>query len=251
MLPFFKDARYMKENGNPILVLYRPQMFKKIEKFIARWNYLAQENGFEKIVFIFQSISMIKEKPEYMQFFDYGLEFQPGYNEFINNKKKNYGFDMIRGKIAFFLQKKIGIYFSVNNMITKLSHKAVKEKYSYIKMNQDILNNIPLNEKMIPGAMVDWDNTPRYGRKGKIYSGSTPELFADFLGKQIDKAKNVYKKNAIFVFAWNEWGEGGYLEPDKTYGNRYLEKILEVLKNNDEFEIPDPKDNSNITIGLD
>lgn len=33
----------------------------------------------------------------------------------------------------------------------------------------------------------------------------------------------------MYINAWNEWGEGTYLEPDEYYGYQYLEVIKEAL----------------------
>lgn len=35
-------------------------------------------------------------------------------------------------------------------------------------------------------------------------------------------------KEFIFLMAWNEWGEGSYLEPDTEYKYGYLEAIKKI-----------------------
>ena len=35
---------------------------------------------------------------------------------------------------------------------------------------------------------------------------------------------DVYKRQ-VFLSAWNEWGEGNYMEPDLKWGHGYLEAL--------------------------
>ena len=53
--------------------------------------------------------------------------------------------------------------------------------------------------------------------------------------EQIKRAKEVYHKDMIFMYAWNEWAEGGYLEPDVRAGFGNLEAIRDALLENGEF----------------
>ena len=34
----------------------------------------------------------------------------------------------------------------------------------------------------------------------------------------------------VFLSAWNEWGEGNYMEPDLKWGHGYLEALKSVVK---------------------
>jgi len=86
-----------------------------------------------------------------------------------------------------------------------------------------------------------WDSSPRtvpsegYDNIGypfcNIIHDSTPELFEEFLksAKKFSDSKEWCK--VITIFAWNEWTEGGYLEPDDEYGYRRLEAIKRVFSN--------------------
>ena len=49
--------------------------------------------------------------------------------------------------------------------------------------------------------------------------------------QEVDIVKSIYKQDMIFLFAWNEWSEGGYLEPDDKYQYAYLEAIRDIIKN--------------------
>ena len=78
--------------------------------------------------------------------------------------------------------------------------------------------------------MPNWDRTPRSGRKSRIYTNSTPEVF----GEQIDLALDLIKdKNPehkiLFLMSWNEWAEGNYVEPDMRYGHGFLNILKEKL----------------------
>ena len=68
-----------------------------------------------------------------------------------------------------------------------------------------------------------------------MYIGASPDKFKKYLSAQIKRTKEVYKKDLLFIFAWNEWGEGGYLEPDEENGYGYLEAVRDALKENGEF----------------
>jgi hypothetical protein len=85
-----------------------------------------------------------------------------------------------------------------------------------------------------PCCFTDWDNTARRGRHAIVMVDSTPERFREQLALM---ARGVFHKDreerVIFINAWNEWAEGMYLEPDRSFGHGYLHAVASVLEDID------------------
>ena len=231
MLPFFKDPRYITENNKPFLVIYAPHFIRKISKMLDLWTDMARRNGFEGLTYIYQSAAACLSENWDRSRFDYGVEMNPGYAKISQS-----GTDMFKIRLtryARYIKSRLGIRKSLS--IRKKSDKVTVLDYDSVW--ERILALHPRYPHMIPGAFVDWDNTPRYKGQGYLYQGASPEKFKEYFRRLLLKTEKEYKTDKIFVFAWNEWAEGGYLEPDKRYGYGYLEAIEECLE---EFQKKEP-----------
>ncbi len=76
---------------------------------------------------------------------------------------------------------------------------------------------------------TSWDSRPRHGKRAAVIFGKTPELFRTLCRnslKYVDRRLNM-----VIIEAWNEWGEGSFLEPDRDSGFAYLDVVREVFTN--------------------
>lgn len=250
LLNYFKDKRYMKKDNKPVLSIYNPISIepKRLKYMVRRWNQLAKENGFEGISFLYLCAeSMCFMGKEHSRYFDYGVEYEPSYVEFLEQNQFRW---KMRYKTSYFIEKVLKAFPVIRKIKRKLCGTgkteegiAEKEKISGVKVVKDYdeewnkVLNIQHNDysKFIPGGFVDWDNTPRRGNLGKVVLGATPEKFQSYLEKLIHRARTIYQSDTIVLFAWNEWSEGGYLEPDEKWGDAYLKAIKNALVNTGEW----------------
>lgn len=234
LLPFFQDERYIRVKERPLFIIYRPEVIPCLNDMLDCWNTLARQNGLPGLCFAYQSndFDLIKGRDDSR--FDYDIEFQPGFTEGAMKGRKLATLRSMRRSMAHFLEKHSGIDLYRFKLI-RPSQKAGANLHDYDEIWKNILKTGPMGPKNIPGAFVGWDNSPRYGEKGSIYMGNTPEKFEKYMTSQVRRARNVYHSDMLFLYAWNEWAEGGYLEPDEANGYRYLEAVRRSLELNNEL----------------
>jgi hypothetical protein len=222
LLEFFKDERYIKVDGKPMMIIYNPLGVKEFPEMMKLWQQLARENGLPGISFLHQQNQFDHRKEYGGDLYDYGIEFQ------MNKAVLQF----TRTSITFAFQRVLN---RIADVFPFLRCKITTMHYSYDSIWKIILNTTPMDETWIPGAFVDWDNTPRRKNRGQVCTNVTPEKFKKYLTIQIKRTRDIYNKDYLFMFAWNEWGESGYLEPDAKYGYQMLEAVRDALNENNEF----------------
>lgn len=217
LLDFFKDERYIKFNNKPVFIIYKPELIDCFIEMENLFSKMAKDNGFDGICFIYQNYTGNSASEEIKNKFDYRITYEPQYSMIEN-----------RNRIKQFFIKQ---FHAINKLLNKFNIQINRPEgivhYDYKELI-DISINRKYSNKCIPCIFTDWDNTPRRKNKGSVVdNGGNPELFDYYLNSINKKVLNKeFSTEYVFAFAWNEWGEGGYLEPDEK--NQC--KLLEICK---------------------
>lgn len=200
---FFDDERYIKKDGAPVLLIYRLGLIECAKEMFKLWNELAIKDGFPGIHLV--SVNELpSENPYIKAIAQYGQYTR--YNGML--------WRVLVGKIRGVLKKQVA------NRAIILDYKKVWEGMMHKRYNTDL--------PVYPGGFVKYDETPRRGKNACYIKNATPSLFAECFEKQLSRA-NKRKCDFMFLDAWNEWGEGNYLEPDIEDGYKYLEAVKMVI----------------------
>lgn len=211
LLPYFTDSRYVRIDGKPIFVIYNYS--NEIYEMASYWNVLAKEYGIPGICVIFrnQEIGRIIRKsilpPD-----TYRYNYEPMFS--------GWGTPTLIKRIKNKVMSVVGI--NEKNCLRVLDYDKVWRK---ILINAESKYS---DGNTIHGAFVSYDDTPRRGTRGIIIKGGTPEKFKIYLKRLIEISESQ-EKPFILLTAWNEWGEGAFLEPDEVNGYAYLDVIKEIM----------------------
>ena len=100
----------------------------------------------------------------------------------------------------------------------------------YSKVMKNFFAPEDANENVYPTIMPQWDRTPRAGQKTEYLVNSSPEAFKHHISDALEYVKDKLPEHRIlFLKAWNEWGEGNYVEPDQQFGHGWLDAIRSVI----------------------
>lgn len=196
LVPFFKDQRYIKVDGKPYLIVYRPQHLPDAKKTLSIWRDYCRSIGLGEIHIC---AALTHGNDNYAQYgFDSGVEFPP------HNLRVN----CINHQVDFYQPYQGGIY-------------------QYSDIANYYLNRDYQNQRVFKTVFPAWDNTARTKNRALIVWNGHPENYEYWLSKTIDLTNQKQNEDVlIFVNAWNEWAEGCHLEPDQKYGHGFLEATL-------------------------
>jgi len=214
LLPYFQDERYIKIDNKPVFHIYRTSDILCIEDMKDCWDRLAQENGFDGVYLISGDM---EDRNAEIKAIDAYYNYEPNY---ICNKKYT-SWIVQKAVIRAGIIKRFNKYLGTSFFPDKRSAKGI---YELIERDGE-----RKEKKTFLGIFSDYDDTPRRQKKGTVYYQNKPEYFERCLRRQIEKSKQMGNEY-LFVTAWNEWGEGAYLEPDEALGTTYLEIIKRVMR---------------------
>lgn len=214
LLPAFKDERYIRIDGKIPFTIDQPTKSPEIYHMMDIWRELAKKEGIDDFFFIAHSA----HNEEVTALNNSGVDallgkdglYEGKYDAMIDSQYRKVMYSDLAAKAKFVLRKLTGL----------------PNVYKYEDAIKLAFGEYDKDERCFPEVFPRFDHSPRSKGKELIYVDDSPELFEEYLKKAFDIIKDKpEERQIVFIRAWNEWGEGNYLEPDMDSGCGYLEAI--------------------------
>lgn len=218
LLPAFTDERYMRIDGKLMFTVDSPLNSEEIPNILYTWRELAAKEGIGDFFFIAHA----RHHREWLALSSGGVDgllganglFSGAYDAVIDSHIKRVMYLDLKSKALHQLRKKLNI----------------PNVYNYQNTIDCVLTDYDRDERVFPEIFPNFDHSPRSKGKELIYIGDTPALFKKYAKNTLEMIKDKsLEHQIIFIRAWNEWGEGNYLEPDIKNGLGYLQALKESI----------------------
>jgi lipopolysaccharide biosynthesis protein len=197
---YLRDPRYLRVEGKPVLLVYRPGLLPEPRATAARWRNWCQENGVGEIHLA------------YVQSFDNVDPKSIGFDAAVAFPPNNVSLKPITGDKRLINPNFTGQVFDWRQLV-KASLLAADPSY-----------------RLYPCVNPGWDNEARRAGSGRSFVHCTPQALTAWTREAISTARRrAPDAPLVFVNAWNEWAEGAVLEPDTKYGYAWLDAIRQAL----------------------
>lgn len=208
VLNAFKDKRYTKVNGKPLFLVYSPLDLPSPKLFLDTWTDLAIQNGLDGIYFV----GLTHHLKDHQIILDSGFD---GINSLGYIAAERIVMGRFWRKARELIQRHFGL---------AIHRTEYKDMIKYIFNENDKLNNV------FPSILPQWDRTPRAGKYADMFINSSPELFKEHINDALNIISDKpFEQKILFLRAWNEWGDGNYVEPDLKFGTQYLQALKETI----------------------
>lgn len=217
LLKAFRDERYVKIDGKPLLYIFDP-IHLPIE-YLQNFKKWTRESGFKDLYLVANITDSRYEKNEFL---DKGYD-AVSYQRLGRSTRSGVKLeDKIWRRLSKWKDKLKGIIIHRPPFIE-----------DYQKVYHNLITETDRAEDVIPVILPQWDHTPRSGWNGTLLINANPTTFYSHCKEALNIVKD--KENPIlFLKSWNEWGEGNMMEPDLTYGRGFIEALKRAV---DEYEL--------------
>jgi lipopolysaccharide biosynthesis protein len=212
LMPIFKDRRYIRVNGKALFLVYRSELLPDVAHTAEIWRDGARDAGVGDLYLVRVEGFHNRIDPSSIGF-DAAVEFAPDWRCIMK-------WTFTKKLLSRLAKVRLVSRFHANNWL-----------YSYAELMQEMLRKPEPGYTWFRCVTPGFDNSPRRKKGAVVLQGTTPAIYESWLRAVVQWTldRREGDERLVFVNAWNEWGEGNYLEPCQRWGREYLSAIARAL----------------------
>ena len=221
LLRAFDDPRYVRVQGSPLFVIFKPLEIPDCRIALDYWRELAAKAGLPGLHIVANLDYHEKEWDAEAQGFDAVTVWPLG----AVLGSRNY---LWRARLKRSLKLRRELWRL--QMLFEGRWPGRLHIYDYTKILSKLISRERVNTTHYPMVVPNWDSTPRYAENAIVLHNSNPDSFRSHLRDVLQQVETKpVERRIVFIKSWNEWAEGNHLEPDLRFGHGYLMVIREEL----------------------